>query len=973
MWSILNRKVPVNPNHFIAPLFDADGYLRADAFEPSAYQLLEATQAWLETIGRTMYLPIDLLLVLIQQREPSICSTIQQIVHGQEELAGIEEQLMQLARDIDPGEAGKPLLNVANFSLGFSGILSDGWAWSEEAKRPLMNYQDIVRAVRWRAEVQDSASIRWATRKLVQPSSDRIFDSSGLLFEPLFSRQAMRYLTEGMHLSVRSGLPFLGTPHLIAAVCSNRRSYLWRAAQSAAIDPLHVRDELLRIVGKHEPALPPFTLSRRTLTPRVVRILLVAHGQAKNSGRLLEEADLLMAFLEDGGSSLELLKALGVATRLQDRLMQRPTASVRTVSPFKGKAPAFPTGMEKKEEAPALESIGTDLIEEARAGRLSPVLGRDEELEHIIRVLMRTEQRNPILTGPPGVGKTALAHALACAIYAGEVPDMLKKLRVVEVHGAALMGGTSFRGELEERITRLLKEAEENVVLFMDEAHAIFAPTSAGGRPAEVPNHFKAALASGRIAVIAATTDSEYQRWFEQDGALARRFERVRIAELPTVVTRRILIDLRKDWSKRYGVEISDDAVDAAVELSRRFLPEQSQPDKAKKLLMDATIATAVAISRRGRPQSTPQDDDNEGQASTRTQQLELLGPPTLTRQHIGETLSLKTGIPLGRILRERSDWWRELRTRLNERVPGRHRVSTQIAEHMLAQRVSTRSADMHAHTMIFEGPSSPAKERFARALVEEVFGTANAFLKLDMSDYQDPHSISRLLGSPPGYVGYNDEDALISPLRRRPGQVVYLADFDRAHPNIRDRLLRMIDDGEITGMQGMRADCTHAVFILSVNTNEQGGSIGFNEADSTALALSGLPKPLRDRVQRGVMQMVSFDEMQEDDWDISARQVFEDELERIRADFRDVYGKHLQLSDERLRALQASAHACHDGPAVRLLLQTELTRPAIQAMLNHERDADGLSLTPEEDAAESTPPPSPPSNDVNEAIRADS
>lgn len=961
----------MNPNHFIAPLFDADGYLRADAFEPSAFQLLEATQTWLETIGRTMYLPIDLLVVLIQQREPSICATIQQIVHGQEEAAGIEEQLMQLARDIDPGDAGKPVLNVSNFSLGFSGILSDGWAWSEEAKRPLMNYQDIVRAVRLRAEVQDSASIRWATRKLVQPSSDRIFDSSGLLFEPLFSRQAMRYLTEGMHLSVRSGLPFLGTPHLIAAVCSNRRSFLWRAAQSAAIDPLHVRDELLRIVGKHEPALPPFTLSRRTLTPRVVRILLVAHGQAKSNGRLLEEADLLNAFLEDGGSSLELLKALGVATRLQDRLMQRPTAPTRSSAHYKGKAPVFPTGLEKKEDDPALESIGTDLIEEARAGRLSPVLGRDDELEQVMRVLMRTEQRNPILTGPPGVGKTALAHALASAIHAGEVPEMLKDLRVVEVHGAALMGGTSFRGELEERITQLLKEAEENVVLFMDEAHAIFAPTSAGGRPAEVPNHFKAALASGRIAVIAATTDSEYQRWFEQDGALARRFERVRIAELPTVVTRRILIDLRKDWSQRYGVNIADDAVDAAVELSRRFLPEQSQPDKAKKLLMDATIALAVSSAREARPQSVG-SDDNEGHASTSPQQRKSLVPPTLTRQHIGETLSLKTGIPLGRILRERSDWWREFRTRLNERVPGHQRVASQIAEHMLAQRVSMRSADKHAHAMVFEGPASPSKEQFARALVEEVFGTTDAFLKLDMSDYQDAHSISRLLGSPPGYVGYNDEDALISPLRRRPGQVVYLGDFDRAHPNIRDRLLRMIDDGEITDMQGMRADCTHAIFILSVNADERRSPIGFGETDSEARALSALPEPLKERVQQGVMQMVSFDDLREDGWDASVRQVFEDELERIRADFLEVYGKHLQLSEERLRTLQDQAHACHDGRAVRQLLHNALTRPAIQAMLNQQYTADGFSLTPD-NIEPQAPSQSPPNDDINEVIRADS
>lgn len=958
----------MNANHFIAPLFDASGDLRPDAFEPSAFQLLEATQKWLEGIDRAMFLPVDLLVVLIQQREPTVCTTIHRIVHGQDEPAGIEEQLTQLARDIDRGETGTPRLNVASFSLGFSGILSDAWAWAEEASRTTINYQDLVRAIRWRAEVQDSASIRWATRKLIQPSSDRIFDSSGLLFEPLFSPQVLRYLTEGMHLSVRSGLPFLGTPHLIAAVCSHRRSYLWRAAQSAAIDPLHVRDELLRIVGKHEPALPPFTLSRRTLTPRVVRILLVAHGQAKNDGRLLEEPDLLSAFLEDGGSSLELLKALGVAPRLRDRLMQRPTASRRASARLKDQRPPVLTGATEKEEDPALQSIGTDLIEEARAGRLSPVLGRDQELEQILRVLMRTEQRNPILTGPPGVGKTALAHALAYAIHKGDVPDLLKDLRVVEVHGAALMGGTSFRGELEERISRLLKEAEENVILFMDEAHAIFAPTSSGGRPAEVPNHFKAALASGRIAVIAATTDAEYQRWFEQDGALARRFERVRIPELPTVVTRRILLELRDDWSARYHVKISDEAVDAAVELSRRFLPEQSQPDKAKKLLMDGAISVSVQRARSG---STP-DADPENEAHTPTlHALALLDTPVLTRRHIAETLSQKTGIPLSRILRERGTWWQEFQARINERVVGHRRITAQLSEHLLAHRLRPQSREPHAHTLVFQGPATPAKEQFARAMVEEIFGSTAAFLKLDMSDYQDAHSISRLLGAPPGYVGYDNEDALVSPLRRRPGQIVYLADFERAHPNIRDRLLRMLDDGEITDMHGMRADCTHAIFILSVDTEARTSSIGFNDLDDTERAYEGLPPALQQRVRGGSMQLVSFDGLREDGWDSSVQQIFEEELDRIRTDFTETFGYLLHLTDAQLEELQEHARACHDVRAVQNLLEQELTRPAIQAMLTGERERSGMVLTPVEPSA--PPTPDPPTADLSKAILADS
>lgn len=925
-------EIPIVP-----PLFGPKGDLRADVFEPSALQLLEVTLRWLISTDRSMFLPIDLLTVLVQQREPTICRSVARLVRGNDDAEGLGEQLANLARRIDRRQSGTPTLHATYFSLGFSSILSDAWEWASETGRERIAYRDIVRVVRWRAEYQESASVRWALRQLVQPGGERIFDSGGTLLEPLFSSTVLLCLEDGVALSARAGLPFLGTPHLIAALCKDRRSLLWKAAEGAAIDPMRVRDELLRIVGQRHPEQPTFPLNRRTLTPRVVRMLVLAVEQAEAEGRVVDEADLLDVFLEDGGSSLELLRALGVEARLRERLAQRPIAIGQP-------APRIPTDRsrvsqltEPKSSAETLASIGRDLTEEAREGRLHPVLGRDDELQRVVNVLLRTEQRNPLLTGEPGVGKTAIASALAQAIVDKKVPRALHDMRVVELNGASLVGGTSFRGELEERIARILAEAEDNVILFMDEAHAVFAPTGAGGRPAEVPNHFKAALASGKIAVVAATTDAEYQRWFEQDPALKRRFERVHVAELPAVVTRRILLDLSTDWESRYEVMIPEDAVDAAVELSMRFLPELSQPDKAKKLLMDASIAVATARARAG--------VDDEGER------------PVLSRVDVATQLSTKTGIPLARILRGRSEWWRGLSDRLNARVPGRDAIVRHVTQQLLAGRIHSHRGEQATHSVVFSGAATGAKEALARALAEEMFGNSHAFLKLDMSDFQDAHSISRLLGSPPGYVGYQDEDALVTPLRRRPAQVVYLADFHLSHPQIRDRILRMLDDGEISDMRGMRADCRHAIFVLAVDTPEDRSPIGFSGQSHTAQAsLERISTDFARAIEKRHLDVVVFTAPETLGVDDVSRTLLESAVDQVRQDMREAYGMIVEISDVAWQRLVVEAQSASDIDSIQRLVDTKIVRPAIAAMLEGKQVSDGIYVHPSEDRTGSYP-----------------
>ncbi|MGM0557367.1 MAG: AAA family ATPase, partial [Myxococcota bacterium] len=446
-------------------------------------------------------------------------------------------------------------------------------------------------------------------------------------------------------------------------------------------------------------------------------------------------------------------------------------------------------------------------------GRLPEIVGREKELQRVINVLLRREQRNPLLTGEAGVGKTALAVGLAQRIASGKVPKLLQGYRVVEINGASLMSGTSYRGDLEARITSLLEEAKREVILFIDEAHAVFAPRSGSNTPAEVPNHFKSALASGDIAVVGATTEAEYHRWFEQDPALKRRFERIEIKEPENEVVREILTTLAPELEEDYEVSVDESAIDGAISLSVRYLPEQRLPDKSKKLLMDACIARANDLI-----------GDDEGGL-------------TVTREDIARQVYLKTGIPMDRLLRGEINWWVGIEDRLQESVVGQDRAIEDVARALVSSRLRNSNRNRPMGVLLFVGPPGVGKSTLATALAEEIFNDPKAVLRLDMTDFQESHSMSRLIGSPPGYVGYEDEDLFVTPLRRRPSSVVLLEDFDSAHPRIQERMLRLIEEGEIVDTRGHRADVRNALFILTVNedTSRNGPKIGFGDSDDAS------------------------------------------------------------------------------------------------------------------------------------------
>ena len=584
---------------------------------------------------------------------------------------------------------------------------------------------------------------------------------------------------------------FIGTPHLFIGLTKCPGGVTRALLESSGFEPKKVRDTIRYALGFGHAALDAKILP----TQRCARALKNAEMNArKDNEQVVRERHLLAAILHSGeGLAFEVLKKMGAdPQKLYERLLRGEV----------GQSSNRSAG-----ETPTIERYGRDLTELARQGLLPPLTGRAEELMRLAQILLRRFKNNPLIIGDAGVGKTALIEGLAQRIVAGAVPEELRNRRLIELSLSSLVAGTRYRGDFEERLTQVIREAREHteVILFLDEFHTIVGAGETHQGTLDAANILKPSLARGEIRCIGATTSTEYRRHIEKDAALERRFHPLFLEEPSVEEALEILQGARFGYEEHHKVAIPVEVLDVAVELAVRYLPERRLPDKALDLIDEA----CALVQLRGSISSmlTP-----EGKIRT------LTACPVVSESAIYKVLSDWTGIPVGEISREEGQRLLELDKRLGRRVIGQEIAVKAASEAVQLGRAGLKRSGKPTAVMMFIGPSGVGKTELCRSLAHELFGDENALIRLDMSEFSEKHSSAKMLGAPPGYVGYGEDNQVLSQLHHRPYSVVLLDEIEKAHTEVLDLFLQLFEDGRLTDSLGRTVDGRHAVFILTSN-----------------------------------------------------------------------------------------------------------------------------------------------------------
>ncbi len=659
-----------------------------------------------------------------------------------------------------------------------------------------------------------------------------------------FTEKAIKVIMLAQEEARRLGHNFVGTEQVLLGLIGEGTGVAAKTLKAMGVTLKDARVEVEKIIGRGS----GFVAVEIPFTPRAKRVLELSWDEARQLGHnYIGTEHLLLGLIREGeGVAARVLENLGVdLNKVRSNVIKmlgetKPTQATATAG----------TASSRKTKTPSLDEFGTDLTLAAQEQRLDPVVGREKEIERVIQILARRTKNNPVLLGEPGVGKTAVVEGLAARIVNSEVPDILEGKKVIQLDMGLLVAGTKYRGEFEERLKKIMDEIRQagNIILIIDEMHTLIGAGAAEGA-IDAANILKPALSRGEIQVIGATTLEEYRKYVEKDSALERRFQSIIIEEPSVDDTIEIIKGLKPKYEEHHKLRISDEAIVAATELSYKYITERFLPDKAIDIIDEAASKLRIQTSalppegkelekqlkavikqkeeaiRNQEFETASNLRDDEADLKEKIREMSLKwredndeNKPTVTPEQVAQVVSIMTGIPTTKITEGESERLLKLEETLHNRVIGQDQAVVALSKSIRRARVGLKSPNRPIGSFIFSGPTGVGKTELAKALSEAVFGSEDNMIRVDMSEFMEKHSTAKLIGSPPGYVGYDDGGHLTEIIRKKPYSVILFDEIEKAHPDVFNIMLQILDDGRLTDSKGRHINFKNTIIIMTSN-----------------------------------------------------------------------------------------------------------------------------------------------------------
>ena len=786
-----------------------------------------------------------------------------------------------------------------------------------------------------------------------------------------FTQKANEAMNLAMESAAEMGHTYIGTEHILLGLLKEQTGVAAMALVECGLKEESLIEKIETTIGKGIKT----TLTPEDFTPRTKRVMqtaVITSGQVGHN--FVGTEHLLVALLSERDSyAVKFMEELSVSV---SSVLNALKSSLNEDAEKDFSATSAEKNKDSKGKNKNLEKFARDLTEAASKGEIDPVIGRENEIRRVIEILSRRTKNNPVLIGEPGVGKTAVAEGLALKIARGEVPELLKDKKVLSLNLTGMIAGTKYRGDFEERIKGVIDELSKNknTILFIDELHTIVGAGSAEGS-ADAANILKPTLAKGDFQVIGATTLNEYRKYIEKDSALERRFQPVKVGEPTKDEAKEILKGLRDKYEAHHKVKISDEAIDAAVELSVRYIADRYLPDKAIDLIDES--ASRLRLKEQTVPPELKETEDEiakleiekaeavsnqdfERAAKVRDKQKSLKesleaekekwktrtesNVAVVTKEDIAKTVSDWSGVPAEELTKEESERLLNLEAELHSRVIGQDKAVTAVAKAIRRGRAGLKEENRPVGSFIFLGPTGVGKTELTKALASSMFGDENAMLRLDMSEYMEKHSVSKLIGSPPGYVGYDEGGQLTEKVRRKPYSVILFDEIEKAHPDVFNMLLQILEDGRLTDSQGRTVSFKNTVIIMTSNVGarlitQSEKALGFDTREVkndniTETVLAELKKVFRPEFLNRIDDIIVFNKLTKDEIKEIAKLMLKNLCVRLEA-----LGYELEFTDKALERIAEEGFDENYGArpirrAVRSLIEDELSEKLLSGEL---------------------------------------